>query len=148
MLLKTADDRAPDIAALEGLRRRPGIDARTSRLIEYEIWAIRLGAKAGADAAYQLDSDLKDNRHWAVIHDLRLDIEGQVAQIDHLVISSTLEVFVCESKSCTGGVKVNDHGEWTTFRDRRPIGIPSPRCHASRSSRHWRSDRADGPGAT
>lgn len=45
------------------------------------------------------------------MHDLRLDIEGQVAQIDHLVISSMLEVFVCESKSYTGGVTVNEHGE-------------------------------------
>jgi len=126
MLLKTADDPAPDIQALESLRRRPGIDARTARLIEDEIWSIRLGAKTEADAAYQLDFDLKDSRNWAVIRDLRLDIEGQVAQIDHLVISRMLEVFVCESKSFTGGVKVNEHGEWTTFRDRRPIGIPSP----------------------
>ncbi len=63
---------------------------------------------------------------WAVIHDLRLDIEGQVAQIDHLVISRMLEVFVCESKSYSGGVKVNEFGEWITFRDRRPVGIPSP----------------------
>ena len=53
-------------------------------------------------------------------------MEGQTAQIDHLVISRMLEVFVCESKSYTGGVKVNEHGEWSTFRDRLPIGIPSP----------------------
>ena len=61
-----------------------------------------------------------------MIHDLRLDIEGQVAQIDHLVISRMLEVFVCESKSYSSGVKVNEYGEWTTFRDRRAVGIPSP----------------------
>ena len=95
-------------------------------MIEDEIWSIRLGAKAEADAAYQLDFDLKDGGHWAVIHDLRIDIEGQVAQIDHLVISRMLEVFVCESKSYSGGVKVNEFGEWITFRDRRPVGIPSP----------------------
>jgi RNase P subunit RPR2 len=53
-------------------------------------------------------------------------VEGLTAQIDHLAISRMLEVFVCESKSYTGGVKVNEHGEWLTFRDRRPIGIPSP----------------------
>ncbi len=94
--------------------------------IEDEIWAIRLGAKAEADAAYQLDFDLRDSKHWAVIHDLRIDLDGRVAQIDHLVISRMLEVFVCESKSYTGGVKVNEHGEWSTYRDRRPIGIPSP----------------------
>lgn len=126
MLLKSADDRAPDIEALEALRRQPGIDGRTARLIDDEIWSIRLGGRTEFDAAYQLDFDLKDSRNWAIIHDLRLEIDGQVAQIDHLVISRMLEVFVCESKSFTGGVTVNEHGEWTTFRDRRPIGIPSP----------------------
>lgn len=126
MLLKSADDHSPDIVALEALGARPGLDQRTRRAIDDEIWAIRLGAKAESDAAYQLDFDLERNRHWAVIHDLRLEIDGQVAQIDHLVVSRMLEVFVCESKSFTGGVKVNDHGEWTTFRDRKPIGIPSP----------------------
>ena len=126
MLLKTADDKSGDIRALEALLRRTDVDARQRRAIQDEIWAIRLGAKAESDAAYQLDFDLRDNKNWAVIHDLRIDLDGQVAQIDHLVISRMLEVFVCESKSFTGGVKVNEHGEWLTFRDRRPIGIPSP----------------------
>ena len=60
------------------------------------------------------------------IHDLRLDIEGHVAQIDHLIITRLLEVWVCESKSFAEGVAINEHGEWTTWRDRRPVGIPSP----------------------
>ena len=126
MLLKAADDKSGDIRALEALAGRPDIDARQRRAIRDETWAIRLGAKAEADAAYQLDFDLRDNRNWAVIHDLRIEVDGLVAQIDHLVISRMLEVFVCESKSYTGGVKVNEHGEWSTYRDRRPIGIPSP----------------------
>jgi hypothetical protein len=126
MLLKTADDKSGDILALEALLRRSDVDERHRRAIQDEIWSIRLGAKAEADAAYQLDFDLRDSKHWAVIHDLRIDVDGHVAQIDHLVISRMLEVFVCESKSYTGGVKVNEHGEWLTFRDRRPVGIPSP----------------------
>jgi hypothetical protein len=126
MLLKTADDKSGDILALEALLRRSDVDARQRRAIQDEIWSIRLGAKAEADAAYQLDFDLRDSKHWAVIHDLRIDVDRHVAQIDHLVISRMLEVFVCESKSYTGGVKVNEHGEWLTFRDRRPVGIPSP----------------------
>lgn len=126
MLLKTADDKSGAIQTLESLVRRSDVDARQRRAVQDEIWAIRLGAKAEADAAYQLDFDLRDSKHWAVIHDLRIDVDGLVAQIDHLAISRMLEVFVCESKSYTGGVKVNEHGEWSTYRDRRPIGIPSP----------------------
>ena len=126
MLLKTADDKSGDIQTLEAFLRRPEVDARQRRSIEGEIWAIRQGVKAESDAAYQLDFDLRDSRHWAVIHDLRIEVDGLTAQIDHLVVSRMLEVFVCESKSFTGGVKVNEHGEWSTYRDRRPIGIPSP----------------------
>jgi hypothetical protein len=126
MLLKTADDKSADIHELEALLGRADVGAGQRRSIENELWAIRLGIKAESDAAYQLDFDLKDSRHWAVIHDLRINLHGRVAQIDHLVISRMLEVFVCESKSYAGGVKVNEHGEWSTYRDRRPIGIPSP----------------------
>ena len=126
MLLKAADDTSADLDALGALLRRSDIDARQRRAIQDELWAIRIGAKAEADAAYQLGFDLGDTKHWAVIHDLRIELEGRVAQIDHLVISRILEVFVCESKSFTGGVKVNERGEWSTYRGRRPVGIPSP----------------------
>ena len=126
MLLKSADDKSGDVAALEALVRQSDVDARQRRAIQDEIWSIRLGMKAEADAAYQLDFDLRDSKHWAVIHDLRIDLDGRVAQMDHLVISRLLEVFVCESKSYTGGVKITERGEWSTYRDRRPVGIPSP----------------------
>jgi nuclease-like protein len=126
MLLKTADDKSADISELEALSCRRDLDARQRRAIEDELWAVRLGAKAEAEAAYQLDFELADNKHWAVIHDLRIEFDGHVAQIDHIVISRVLEVFVCESKSYTGGVKVNELGEWSTYRGRRPVGIPSP----------------------
>jgi hypothetical protein len=63
MLLKAADDKAEDIQVLEGLLRRTDVDARQRRAIQDEIWAIRLGAKAESDAAYQLDFDLRDNKN-------------------------------------------------------------------------------------
>jgi hypothetical protein len=144
MQLKPADDRAPDIGALQALLGRPDVDARTRRQIEHEIWAIRLGSKAETDAAYQIDFDLKDSRHWAVIHDLRIDVGDLVAQIDHLVISRMLEVFVCESKSFTGGVKVNEHGEWVTFRDGRPVGIPSLSNRTDATSPFWSGRSSSG----
>ena len=77
MLLKAADDKSADIHALEALLGRADVDARQRRAIEDEIWAIRLGAKAESDAAYQLDFDLRDSKNWAVIHDLRIDLEGR-----------------------------------------------------------------------
>ena len=126
MQLKAADDRQPDIDVLQALLARPTVDVRTRKSIEEEIWSIREGAKAERDAAYEIEFHLGDNPHYATIHDLRLDIEGKAAQIDHLVISPVLEVFVCESKRFGAGVKINDQLEWTTFRQGRPIGVASP----------------------
>lgn len=60
------------------------------------------------------------------IHDLRLEVEGRVAQIDHLVIDRMLGIWVCESKHFSEGVAVDDFGEWTGFYGRRPFGIGSP----------------------
>ena len=126
MLLKTADDKAGDVRALEALLRRSDVDARQRRAIQDEIWAIRLGAKAEADAAYQLDFHLRDSKHWAVIHDLRIDIDGHVAQIDHLVVSRMLEVFVCESKSYTGGqARLVENARGARTRTRR-LALASP----------------------
>lgn len=126
MLLKSADDKSCDIDALEALLRRSEADARQRHAIQNEIWSIRHGAKAEADAAYLIDFGLRDTKNSVVIHDLRIEVDGLTAQIDHLVVSRVLEVFVCESKSYTGGVKVNEYGEWVTFRAGRPVGIPSP----------------------
>jgi hypothetical protein len=126
MQLKAADDKQPDIAALQKLLERPGLDARTHQRIRDELWAIREGVKAERDGAYEIEFHLGKSRHFATIHDLRLDIDGSVAQIDHLVISRVLEVFVCESKRFGSGVEVNELGEWTTFRSRKPVGVPSP----------------------
>ena len=52
------------------------MDPRQRKAIQDEIWAIRLGVKAESDAAYQLDFDLRDNKSWAVIHDLRIEVEA------------------------------------------------------------------------
>ncbi|NTV47823.1 MAG: NERD domain-containing protein, partial [Chlorobiales bacterium] len=41
----------------------------------------------------------KNSKNWAVIHDLRLEHENQVAQIDHLMINRSFDFYVLESKN-------------------------------------------------
>jgi Nuclease-related domain len=60
------------------------------------------------------------------IHDLRLEVDGRVAQIDHLIIDRLLTIWVCESKHFSEGVAVDDIGEWTGFYQRRAYGTGSP----------------------
>jgi hypothetical protein len=38
-----------------------------------------------------------------------------------------LEVWVCESKSFSQGVSINEHGEWSTWRDAGTVDVdPGP----------------------
>ncbi len=126
MLIKAATDRSQDLNTLQALLAVPGITASTRALIDKEIRNIRAGAKGEAEAAYEIDFHHKASRNWAVIHDLRIEHEGRVAQIDHLLISRWLEVWVCESKHFSEGVAINEQGEFTGFYAGRPYGVPSP----------------------
>jgi hypothetical protein len=125
VLIKSADDRQGDIDALTALVVRPDIDAETRRRVDQEIRSIRAGIAGERDAAYHFGFHER-MRNRAVIHDLRIEVDGRVAQIDHLLISRLLDVWVCESKHFADGVGVNEHGEWVTFWGGRAHGIPSP----------------------
>jgi hypothetical protein len=84
------------------------------------------GQRGEADVAYELDFHYEKSTNWVVIHDLRLEHAGRVAQIDHLVINRFLEVWVCESKRFAEGIAINSEGECTMFWNSKPIGIGSP----------------------
>jgi hypothetical protein len=126
LLIKSADDKQPDIEALEALLARPSIHATTKSKVEREIKTLRAGVKGERDAAYEIDFDFAKATNRVVIHDLRLEVDGRVAQIDHLIIDRFLTVWVCESKHFAEGVGVDEHGEWVAFYAARPQGIPSP----------------------
>lgn len=90
------------------------------------IDAIILGDMSECKAAYVLDVHFGPSRNWVVIHDLRIEVDGLTAQIDHLLINRLLDVWVLESKRLASGIKVQDNGECLTFRAGRTIAIESP----------------------
>lgn len=126
MLIKAADDKQPQLDTLEALLSRPDVDAHTRRRIEQEIRTIRAGVSGERDAAYEIEFLFGNDRNRMTIHDLRIELDARVAQIDHLIINRVLEVWVCESKHFAEGVAVNELGEWVAFYGHRPYGIPSP----------------------
>ncbi len=126
MLVKTADSKQPNIDALTALARRHDVGAATQKRIQQEIKSIRGGVAGEEEAAYEIDFYLAQRRNWAVIHDLRLEVEGRVAQIDHVLINRMLEVFLLETKHFSGGVGYNERGEWVRYWDGQPRGIDSP----------------------
>lgn len=126
MKIKSATDRQDELETLQRLLEHPQASERQRSQIELEIRMLRAGIRGEAETAYELDFHLRDSTNWAVLHDLRIEHAGRVAQIDHLLINRFLECWVCESKHFSEGVAVNAQGEFTAFFNGRPRGVPSP----------------------
>jgi hypothetical protein len=124
--IKASDGRANDIVVLERLLERPDVPLATRKLIEAEIRQVKAGERAERDAAYQIELYFGQSESWATIHDLRFEVDGLAAQIDHLIVNRLAEVWVCESKAFAEGVSINDHGEWSRWRHGRQEGMASP----------------------
>lgn len=126
MIIKTAEDKESDIAILNELLSRSEVTADIKKRIEQEIKNIRAGLKGEREAAYEMEFTYGSSKYWMIIHDLRIECKGKVAQIDHLVISRLMEVWVCESKHFSEGIAINEHGEFSAFYGSKPYGVPSP----------------------
>ncbi len=83
------------------------------------------GHQQESDVAFYLRRAFKNRADVAVFNDLRLEYDGEVAQIDHLVIT-TLGFCLIESKSIRAEVEVNQKGEWTRIYNGNKTGMPSP----------------------
>lgn len=126
MILKGIDDKTFQLTSLEALLTTSPASMRAG--IQRDIAAIRAGIRAEQEAAYYIDFDLKDSERTAVIHDLRLEVDGRVAQIDHVVIHKTLTVFALETKHIASGLKITEDGEFLRWNDYRKSyeGMASP----------------------
>ena len=83
------------------------------------------GIKQEHDVAFYLRRAYKNSEQVMVLNDLRIDHDGESAQIDHLIVY-TYGFIVVESKSIRGAVKVNEYGEWTRSYKDQWSGMPSP----------------------
>jgi hypothetical protein len=126
MLLKAPDGKKALLAELDRLAKVAPLPQK-QRIAE-EIRILRAGLKGEQESAYLLDFDLKGSRNTAIIHDLRLDLNGRVAQIDHVLLHRTLNVFVLETKHFQAGLKITENGEflrWNAYT-KTYEGMPSP----------------------
>lgn len=125
MLLKRKDSRQEDIQELNQLLTQK-ITAKQRFYIERELKCLVSGERNEQNSAYYLDFRFKDSPNWAVIHDLRIEHRGRVAQIDHLIINRFLDVYVLESKNYYYGVKITEEGEFLVWDGKGYQAIESP----------------------
>ena len=136
LLIKSADDKSKRLALLEDLQRSPLLDRRQQDWLRDEYHRTKRGIAGERDAAHYLDNYLRDDPDRALLHDLRFKVDGEVAQIDHMVITRGLHVYLLETKNFNGNLWINEQGEYTVeYAGERRFGIPSP---LEQSRRHER----------
>lgn len=126
MLIKAADDHSKRLALLESLQNDPALNRKQHDWLQSQMWALRQGAQGERNAAYYIDHYYKDSPNVAVIHDLRLEIDDEVAQIDHMIISRGFLFYLFETKNFSGNLSINEHGEFSVHYGSGERGIPSP----------------------
>jgi len=125
MIIKRMDSKEQEIAELETLLK--GRLSPYQRFqIDRELKALRSGIQGEEDSAYYIDFYFGDSKNWAVIHDLRLEHRGQVAQIDHLLMNRFFDIYVLETKNYSYKLKINPDGEFEVYYDKQYMGISSP----------------------
>jgi len=125
MLIKEKDKNQEQVDYLTDLLERD-LSSEKKQIIERELKCLYSGDKGEKTSDYYLDSDFKDSKSWALIHDLRLEHNGVVAQIDHLLISRMLDIYVIETKSFSSGVLISDEGDFSYYYNNKPCPIASP----------------------
>lgn len=131
MIFKEKDPIDDQIRSLEHAAQTAPTATERNR-VEKELAFARAGLKGEQEAAYYIDFHLKDGKNWAVIHDLRIECNCRVAQIDHLLIDRFLEIYVVESKSFRTKIR-HANGGWERWGYRDWEGIP---CPVEQNQRH------------
>jgi site-specific DNA-adenine methylase len=123
MLIKSADDKSKRLALLEDLQKSNRLDQKQKDWLREELSRLRKGIQGERDAAFYIESYFRDSENTAIIHDLRLVVNGDVAQIDHLLLNRVGYFYLLETKNYNANVNITDHGEFSvTYGDEKPYG--------------------------
>ena len=128
MLIKESDSKQNSLDTLENLLERPDLSSQQKKAITKELYIMRAGIKGEQEAAYEINFHFKNSKNYILLHDLRLEVNDRIAQIDHLLIDRTLTAYVFETKHFGSGIKINENGEflyWNAYQ-KNYEGMPSP----------------------
>lgn len=89
------------------------------------------GRSAERQMAHYLDRHFGDRKTVHVLHDLRIEFDGEHAQMDHLVLHQ-FGAAIVESKSVTTAVRINASDEWERSWDGRWKGMADPLLQGQR----------------
>lgn len=135
MLLKSADDKSKRLALLQELQRSQLLDPVQKKWLRDELMRLNKGIQGERESAHYLDHYFKDGENHVVLHDLRFVVDGEVTQIDHLIINRGSFFYLLETKNYACNLVINEYGEFTAEYENSRFGIASP---IEQSLRHER----------
>lgn len=138
MPLKAADDKSRRVKLLEDLQRVPSLSFSQKDWLRNELSNLKKGIAGERDAAYYIDHYFDKGGNHVVLHDLRFVMDGEVTQIDHLVMARGGNIYLLETKNFRCNLIINERGEFTAEYEHGRFGIPSP---IEQSLRHERALR-------
>lgn len=131
MILKHIDDKSKQIETLKDLFNKSKSQAQ-KKLIDADFKRVEAGYRAEKDNAYYLDFAFEKSKNVLLLHDIRLEHNGRVAQFDHILISR-FGIELLETKSSKGTMTINEDGSLTLKNKNYTNTYPNP---LEQSKRH------------
>jgi len=111
MIFKQIDDKSKEIYTLKNLLKLSSSESQ-KKLIVQDLKTLENGYKAEKDNAYYLDFAFEDGERNILLHDIRIEHKGRVAQFDHILITR-IGIILLESKSFAGLLAINNDNSMT-----------------------------------
>lgn len=92
---------------------------------EARDWKQAAGDAAEKEMAFYLRRYFGDDAEVFILNDIRLEMDGDAAQMDHVLIHPA-GLTIVESKSVAGKLQMKADGEWLRWFDDRSSGMASP----------------------
>ena len=124
MLYKDIDSKEQEIQQLKTLILRSQ-NPKQKNLIKTDLARVLNGYKAEKDNAYYIGFRFKESPRSILLHDVRIEHEGKVAQIDHIIINR-FGIEILESKSFTGTLTIKGDGALNVKYGNKTQTFPNP----------------------
>ncbi|MEO9382879.1 nuclease-related domain-containing protein [Chromobacterium phragmitis] len=105
--------------------------------LEAKDWKQAAGDAAEKEMAFYLRRYFADDQEVYVLNDVRLELDGDAAQMDHVLIHPA-GLTIIESKSVSGKLQMRADGQWLRWFDDRSSGMASPIIQARMQSEFLR----------
>lgn len=125
MVLKQIDESKDEQLKILKKLHKITTSEKQKLLIAKDLKSYENGLEAEKQHAYYLNFALENNKNLILLHDIRIEHNGNTAQIDHILISRA-GIEVLESKSFKGKLTIKDDGSLSVNYNKKSYSFPNP----------------------